>query len=480
MFLARLLALPHWFNPVAWHAVRSIELATEYACDDYVRRMDPERKIDLARTLLAVGELLSQTPAWTTAGGGGCLFKRISRILSASHEGDSIMKKAMIVVVFVLALLVSLVRVELVAQEPPPGTQEAKPAANADSLKTAAVRERIRELSKQETIPYKEIEAVAAQAAAAGNAGRVFAEVATAYHGQRATERTAVFAQAALRQPLSPLERLRMYQYWTKAADLQLKGQAHDIFWPWRPTVYRPALCALIEASRYRIPVDGFGPSQQPQGDAASWTQEQKAELVEIRDKLVHLLAKDNAKFELALKRFFLSKGFLEDPPGPVATPRWLGEGRAWAGTFLLDYPTLWKDLPPVMDAYLGEVGGFDDVKLSLKEDPQGPRVDLDLELIPFLGKHTTLVIDYRQSDHGSDEELLLAVEVTDARRMADVVRRLVEKEPNAKILSDGEEKIWAVEQPEDGAGPHGACVAHGYWLTGDLELLQETLRRAP
>ncbi len=488
LFLARLLALPHWFNPMAWHAVRSIELATEYACDDYVRRMDPARKIDLARTLLAVGEMLSQTPAWATAGGGGCLFKRISRILSANQEGDSIMKKAMIVVVFVLAVLVSLVRVELVAQESPPNAQVAKPAADTDSPKTTAVQKRIRELSEQEAIPHEEIEAVAAQAAAAGNAGRVFAEVVAAYHDLGATERIVAWAQAALRQPISPLERLRMFQYWAEAAHLQLQGQPPQnepeeppTFCPGgAPAVFRPAFLGLMEASRYRIPVDGFGPSQQPQGDAASWTQEQKAELVGIRDKLVHLLSKGSPAFELALKRFFLSEGFIESLPGPNATPRWLGEGRAWAGTFLLDYPALWKDLPPVADAYIGEVGAFDDVKLGLKEDSHGPQVDLDVELIPFLGKHTTVVTDYRQSPNGSDEEFLLAVEVTNARQVADVVRRLMEKEPDAKILSEGEEKIWAVEQPEDGSGPQGVCVTHGYYLAGDLDLLLETLKRAP
>ena len=50
--LARLLAWPQWFNPLAWLAICRFEEAAECACDDAVVTVEPEDAFDYLRALL--------------------------------------------------------------------------------------------------------------------------------------------------------------------------------------------------------------------------------------------------------------------------------------------------------------------------------------------------------------------------------------------------------------------------------------------
>ncbi len=476
LLLARLLALPHWFNPFAWYATGAIELASEYACDDFASQSGREATTRYAKTLLAIGEMANRPPAWTTAGGGGCLFKRISRVLSTSQTKDSGMKKTLILVVFLVATLAAVLRVELVAQESPRQAGQSEPAKAADPAETANAVARIRELAKPAPIPFDEIEAIAAGAADSGDPGRIYAEVATIYHEHGSPVRTIAWAQAALRQPLSRLDRLRMLQYWSEAEDRHLREQkSEDGEASLPPLGGQPVLWGLLEASRYRVSVEGYSASCQLEKGDDSLIMEHLDDLVEARDTLVRIAAGENSDLELELKRLLLSNGLA----GKTETPSWLAEGRAMACTFRIDYPKLWKDLPPVCDAWVGEPGAFGDIKVGLKEDKNGPQVDLERELIPYLGQRTTLVMDYQKPILRHGERTLFAIEATDPNQVADVVDRLFVKDSNFSQVSEAGAKIWVSEPREGQPTKQGACVAHGYLLCGDLDLLRETLSRA-
>ncbi|HLA84977.1 MAG TPA: polysaccharide biosynthesis/export family protein [Thermoguttaceae bacterium] len=113
----RLAALPHWFNPVAWRAVRRFDEAAEWACDEAA--VAGERKhTDYARTLLALAE--------SSLGGGSChpamsrwnLTARVQRLLNPSTAKDSIMKKTILLVLAAALVAFCLIRVDLVAKTP--------------------------------------------------------------------------------------------------------------------------------------------------------------------------------------------------------------------------------------------------------------------------------------------------------------------------------------------------------------------------
>ncbi len=383
------------------------------------------------------------------------------------------MKKALILVVFLVATVAAVVRVELVAQETPRQAGESEPANTAASAETASAVAKIRELARPAAIPFDEIEAVAARAADSGDPGRIYAEVARAYHEHGSPLRTMAWAKAALRQPLSPLHRLQMLQYWSEAEDRHLRERrSEDSEASLPPLAGRVLVWGLLEAGRYRIPVKLFGASYDPKEDDEPWIQEHRDELVDARNALVGIAAGESSKLELELKRLLLSEGLA----GEEQTPGWLAEGRATACTFLIDYPKLWKDLPPVCDAWAGEQGAFDDVLVSLKEDKHGPQVDLERELIPFLGQRTTLVTDYQEPILGHGERSLVALETTDSNQVADVVDRLFVKDSQVSQVSEAGVKIWVSEPREGQPARTGVCVARGYLLSGDIDLLRDTL----
>jgi len=127
---ARVLALPHWFNPAAWWAVRRFEEAAEWACDEAAVAGGREQT-DYARALLVLAE--------SSAGGGSChpaasrwnLSARVRRLLSPSNVKDSIMKKAILLVMALALVALCLIRIDLVAKTPddeePPGATGVSP-----------------------------------------------------------------------------------------------------------------------------------------------------------------------------------------------------------------------------------------------------------------------------------------------------------------------------------------------------------------
>jgi beta-lactamase regulating signal transducer with metallopeptidase domain len=94
--VARCLALPHWFNPFAWWAVRNFEECGEWACDDSARGREPADAPAYARVLLRLGQADRQ-PRFGAAIGGRRLSTRIKRILTGALPEDSTMKKSVLV-----------------------------------------------------------------------------------------------------------------------------------------------------------------------------------------------------------------------------------------------------------------------------------------------------------------------------------------------------------------------------------------------
>lgn len=111
--LARILALPHWFNPLAWWAVRRFDECGEWACDDVVRRRGPSEATVYARVLLRLGQAAL---AYGAAIGGRRLSTRIQRLLTGPSREDSTMKKSMMVAVMVLLALAGAVEWRLGVQ----------------------------------------------------------------------------------------------------------------------------------------------------------------------------------------------------------------------------------------------------------------------------------------------------------------------------------------------------------------------------
>jgi beta-lactamase regulating signal transducer with metallopeptidase domain len=114
---ARVLALPQWFNPLAWLAVRRFDEAAEWACDQAATAGQPQTT-DYARALVRLGEAATRQASYRPAAHGQTLAVRVRRLLSSGNQEDSIMKKTLLIAAAAALVAVGLVRLELVAREP--------------------------------------------------------------------------------------------------------------------------------------------------------------------------------------------------------------------------------------------------------------------------------------------------------------------------------------------------------------------------
>ena len=112
---ARVLALPHWFNPIAWLAVRRFEEAAEWACDRAAIADDPAT--EYAKLLVHLG----QTPhalGYGSSAHGRTLAARVRRVLSGEEQKDSTLKKVSLLLIGLAIASFSVVQLHLVAREP--------------------------------------------------------------------------------------------------------------------------------------------------------------------------------------------------------------------------------------------------------------------------------------------------------------------------------------------------------------------------
>jgi beta-lactamase regulating signal transducer with metallopeptidase domain/peroxiredoxin/outer membrane lipoprotein-sorting protein len=131
----RLLALPHWFNPLSWWATRKFDECTEWLCDRAAARASSGASaIEYARALVQLGSSSLQRTSWVGAAQGGRLFHRIQRLLSSPFSEDSRMKRTVVISAALGLLLVGSVRIHLVAKQPAgTGPAAGAPAAQANN-----------------------------------------------------------------------------------------------------------------------------------------------------------------------------------------------------------------------------------------------------------------------------------------------------------------------------------------------------------
>jgi len=140
--LARLLALPHWFNPFAWWAVYRFVECAEWACDHSAAGPRRANATDYAKALLHLGAARPPFPSCATTIRGGSLFVRTRRVLSAQLSEDTLMKKAMILLAAGVLVALSVVRVELVAKEPE-ADEPQQPGASSPEATLQAARAKV-------------------------------------------------------------------------------------------------------------------------------------------------------------------------------------------------------------------------------------------------------------------------------------------------------------------------------------------------
>ena len=215
---------------------------------------------------------------------------------------------------------------------------------------------------------------------------------------------------------------------------------------------------------------------------------------------------------EQSKEKYELAARMLCFPPAADLEPQpWVPARIATYNTFNLDIQTAFAASETLVDEVMAEKGVFHDVLDSLKNDPQGPKVDIVKDLIGNLKSRVTIITDYQLPIGPKSERLLAAVETNNEAVVAETVARTMKGDARRREFEG--HMIWEVTDEEndvpdikiespDGGVQHAdkeadaadakrskddklmpnaaVCVAYGHvFVASHIDFLQQILHQA-
>jgi hypothetical protein len=171
--------------------------------------------------------------------------------------------------------------------------------------------------------------------------------------------------------------------------------------------------------------------------------------------------------------------------------PDWAVGDVARFATVYVDIRNAFQYFGSLFDAVYGEgdAGTFDDILKGLRDDPNGPQIDVNKEVIGRLGRRVSVLVDTAKPIGPFSARSLVAVDTSDEKGLAQGIRRLMENDEDVKKHNIGDVVLWemitqtkkkkkaksAVPPPK--APNSAAAVARGQlFLANDIKLLEKIL----
>ena len=112
-----------------------------------------------------------------------------------------------------------------------------------------------------------------------------------------------------------------------------------------------------------------------------------------------------------AADRFDLAARMLQFPDVEAIAPQpWVPRDVAGWTSLQFDLRNAFTTVESLVDDIVGEKGVYDDVIASVKEDPDGPQIDLEKDLVACLGSRVTLITDHATPIGTDSERIVIAV----------------------------------------------------------------------
>jgi len=168
-----------------------------------------------------------------------------------------------------------------------------------------------------------------------------------------------------------------------------------------------------------------------------------------------------------AADRFDLAARMLQFPDVDRIAPQpWVPRDISGWTSLQWDLRNAFVSAETLVDDIVGEKGVYDDVIASVKEDPDGPQIDLEKDLVACLGSRLTVITDHATPITTESDRLVIAIEAVDPARVAATVAKSMSIDPDmAKIDVQGNvaweliDRSMAIPQIE--VETPGGAVAH-------------------
>jgi hypothetical protein len=145
----------------------------------------------------------------------------------------------------------------------------------------------------------------------------------------------------------------------------------------------------------------------------------------------------DPNKYDLAARMLKFPNAESVDPP------QWVPSNASSWVTLHWDMQNAFMVGDTLVDEFVGEKGVFDDVIASLKEDPDGPQIDVENDLIRALGEKVVVVTHTNVPVDVDSERLLIAIEANDPGLVEMTITKSMSADPDMKEMEFDGKTIW-------------------------------------
>jgi hypothetical protein len=138
-------------------------------------------------------------------------------------------------------------------------------------------------------------------------------------------------------------------------------------------------------------------------------------------------------KYELGMRMVELPNAAETLSPDNPPVEEWAPRQVATYKTLHVDIENVFKHLPSTFDAFAGYEGAFSNILKGLEKDPYGPKINVQRDVIPHLGKRAVVMTDYTLPITPECERYLIVVDVNNESALREPLNRW--------LASDGAEK---------------------------------------
>ncbi|MGN6546508.1 MAG: hypothetical protein ACTHK7_15745 [Aureliella sp.] len=172
-----------------------------------------------------------------------------------------------------------------------------------------------------------------------------------------------------------------------------------------------------------------------------------------------------SGEFQLGQEKFdILHRGFVladeKRPPSvqvldfpndvPKTVPAWVTDHvSTLLATCWNVKDAFWK-VEGLVDEMAGQPEVFREIINGIKDDPNGPRIDIAKEVMPLLTNDIYSVSDTKEPIDIDSRRNLIAIRVKQPEQMLKVLSKAMEKEPDAEELAISGQKVWQVVHKEE------------------------------
>lgn len=133
-----------------------------------------------------------------------------------------------------------------------------------------------------------------------------------------------------------------------------------------------------------------------------------------------------------------------------LVPPAWISAGSASVMGFSWNFSEAFPKLRGIVDAYIGDAQ-FDEILEQIKNDPQGPQIDIRKEILPHIGQEFYTVTEIIEPITPDSKRSLICIKLNDPEnKLYGVLNRYSKSEPGSSIEDVGDYRIWKFSNDEE------------------------------